>query len=170
MDALQAILTRRSIRHYLPDRPVAPEMVETLLRSAMAAPSANNLRPWEFLVVEDRHVLDSLSRVHPHGRMLAQAPLAIVLCADPGRQPLEGYWLQDLSAATQNLLLAAHALGLGAVWLGVQPRREREAALREVLGVPEPIRIGMLVAIGHPAESKGPADRFEPHRVHRGRW
>lgn len=170
MDALQAILTRRSIRQYQPDRPIAPETVEMLLRAAMAAPSARNLRPCDYLVVQDRTRLDRMAEAHPHGRMLAQAPLAVVLCADVRRQPLEGYWLQDLSAATENLLLAAHALGLGAVWLGVQPRPEREAALREILEVPDSFRIGMVVAIGHPAETKGVPDRFDPTRVHFDRW
>ncbi|MBP7126018.1 nitroreductase family protein [Myxococcota bacterium] len=170
MDALEALLTRRSIRKFQPDRTVPPGTVETLIRAAMAAPSARNLRPCEYLVVEDRRLLDALAQAHPHGRMLAQASLAVVLCADPDRQPLEGYWLQDLSAATENLLLAAHALGLGAVWLGVQPRPEREAALREILQVPEPFRIGMMVAIGYPAETKEGPDRYEPARVHRDRW
>jgi len=170
MDALEAILTRRSIRQYQPGRTVPPGTVEALLRAAMAAPSARNLRPCEYLVVEDRALLDRLAKVHPYGRMLAQASLAVVLCADPERQPLEGYWLQDLSAATENLLLAAHALGLGAVWLGVQPRPEREGALRALLAIPEPFRIGMMVAVGYPAEEKAAMDRYEPHRIHRDRW
>lgn len=169
MDAIEAILTRRSIRKYGPG-PVSDEMMETLLRAAMASPSARNQQPWAFVVVDDRAILNAVPEFHPHAGMLRHAPLAIVVCADTTRQPLEGYWLQDCAAATQNVLLAAHALGLGACWVGVQPRPEREAGLKRLLDLPDWVRPVALVALGYPAETRERADRFDPARIHRNRW
>lgn len=169
MDAIEAILTRRSIRKYAPG-PVPPQAVQTLLEAAMAAPSSKNQQPWAFVLIDDRRILDAIPDFHPHAKMLTSAPLAILVCADTTRQPLEGYWLQDCAAATQNLLLAAHALGLGACWVGVQPREEREAGLRRLLALPDPIRPVAMVALGLPGESKGRAERHDPSRVHRNGW
>lgn len=168
MDAIEAILTRRSIRQYASGT-IPDETVRTLLEAAMAAPSARNLQPWTFVLLDDRAILDAIPDFHPHAKMLRNAPLAILVCADTTRQPLEGYWLQDCAAATQNLLLAAHALGLGACWVGVQPREEREAGLRRLLSLPNEIRPVALVALGWPAEFKGRADRFDATRVYRNR-
>ncbi len=169
MDAIEAILTRRSIRRYAPG-PIPGDVVRTLLEAAMAAPSSKNRQPWAFVLLEDRALLDAIPEFHPHAAMLRHAPLAILVCADTTRQPLEGYWLQDCAAATQNLLLAAHALGLGACWVGVQPRAEREAGLRRLLSLPDTIRPVALVALGLPAETPPRADRFDPSRIHRNGW
>jgi nitroreductase len=114
MDAIQAILTRRSIRQYT-QAPVPTELVETLLRAASSAPSAGNRQPWQFAVIRDRAKLDAIPGFHPHAEMVRSARLAILVCADASAQPDPGYWVQDCSAAMQNLLLAAHAQGLGAV-------------------------------------------------------
>lgn len=169
MDAIEAILTRRSIRKYAAG-PIPDEAVRTLLEAAMAAPSSKNRQPWAFVLLDDRSLLDAIPEFHPHAAMLRKAPLAILVCADTTRQPLEGYWLQDCAAATQNLLLAAHALGLGACWVGVQPRPEREAGLRRLLALPDFVRPVALVALGLPAETLGRADRFESSRVHHNGW
>ncbi len=169
MEALEAILTRRSIRRYTSE-PVPEDLIHRLLQAAMAAPSARNKKPWAFVVVDDRTILEAIPDFHPHAAMLREAPLAIVVCADTTRQPLDGYWLQDCSAATENILLAAHALGLGACWVGVQPRPEREQGLRRLLGLPDAIRPVAAVALGWPAEKKPPANRYDPGRVHRNRW
>jgi len=169
MDALEAMLTRRSIRTYR-DEPVSEEAIETLLRAAMAAPSAGNEQPWHFVVIRDRAVLDAIPSVHPYAQMAAGAPLAIAVCGDERLAKYEGFWVQDCAAATENLLLAAHASGLGAVWCGVYPSEERVAAVRELLAVPEQITPFCLVVIGHPDESKGPADRYDDARVHRDRF
>lgn len=169
MDAIEAILTRRSIREYSP-KPVAEETVRVLIRAAMAAPSARNLQPWVFLVIDDRETLDAIPSFHPNAAMLRNAPLAIVVCADTSRQPMEGYWLQDCSAATQNILIAAHALGLGACWVGIQPRPEREAGVRRLLALPDRIRPASLVSLGYPAQTKEPVDRFDPTRILRNTW
>ncbi len=169
MDVMQAILTRRSIRRYTSD-PVPPKQVERLLAAAMAAPSAGNEQPWHFVVVRDRALLEAIPRFHPYSAMLKEAPLAILVCGDVTLEKHEGYWVQDCSAATQNLLLAAHAEGLGAVWLGLHPRPEREQGMRDLLALPGNVVPLALVALGHPAEEKGPAARFDPSRVHHDRW
>lgn len=169
MDAIQAILTRRSVRQYT-DEPVSAQMVKTLLKAAMSAPSANNQQPWAFVVIDDRQILDQIPNIHPYSKMLRQAPLAILVCGDLGREKHPGYWEQDCSAATQNLLLAARALGLGAVWLGVHPREERVAGLRKLLGIPERIVPLALISIGHTAAEQRPAERYDEGRIHQNGW
>lgn len=169
MEAVEAILTRRSIRKYT-DQPVADALVTELLRAAMAAPSAGNQQPWHFIVVRDKALLEGIAAFHPYGAMTRQAALAVVICADLKREQRPGFWVQDCSAATQNLLLAAHARGLGAVWLGVHPRPERVEATRSLLSLPEHVVPLAIVPIGHPAESPAPADRYDPGRVHFDRW
>ncbi len=164
---LETIFARRSIRKYTGE-PVTEEQVQKLLEAAMAAPSANNSQPWHFVVVQDREQLRRLAEAHPYGKMQAEAALSIAVCADPSLSPR--YWVQDCSAATENLLLAATALGLGGVWLGVYPNQDRVARVREVLGIPEGIEVLCLVAIGHPAEKKPPRTQYNPQRVHRDRW
>lgn len=164
---LETIFARRSIRKYT-DEPVAEEQVRKLLEAAMAAPSASNRQPWHFVVVQDRGQLRRLAEAHPYGRMQAEAALSIAVCADRALSPR--HWVQDCSAATENLLLAATALGLGSVWLGVYPDAERAAGVKEVLGIPEGIEVLCLVAIGHPAEEKPPRTQYNPQRVHRDRW
>lgn len=169
MDTLEAILTRRSIRRYS-DRPVPGETVAELLRAAMAAPSAGNEQPWQFVVVEDQATLHAIPKYHPYSAMLKEAPVAVVVCGDVRLERYKGYWVQDCSAAMENLLLAAHALGLGAVWLGVHPVEDRVKKTQELLGLPpEVIPLG-IAALGYPAESKERVDRFNPHRVHRNRY
>src|SRR5512142_911151 len=108
MDALEAILTRRSVRRYTPE-PIAEELLHELLDAAMHAPSAGNEQPWHFVVVTDRETLAAIPRFHPYAVMLRQAPAAIVVCGDPTLEKYHGYWVQDCAAATENLLLAAHA-------------------------------------------------------------
>lgn len=169
MDAIQAILTRRSIRAYT-DQAVGEDVIEDLLRAAMAAPSAGNQQPWHFVVIDDRATLDAIPKFHPYSQMLKQAPLAVVVCGDRGKEGLQAYWPQDCSAATENLLLAAHARGLGAVWLGVYPDEDRVGRTRELLGIPQDVTPFCVIAIGHPAEQKGPAERYDASRVHRNRW
>lgn len=169
MDALQAILTRRSVRRFSPT-PVAQETVTALLRAAMAAPSAGNEQPWEFVVIRDRGILDEIPKLHPYAAMAKEASVVVAVCGDTAREKYEGFWVQDCSAATENLLLAAHAQGLGAVWVGVHPRPERVEAFRKLLGLPKTIIPLCLVPIGYPAEPPAPADRFDPSRVHEDRF
>lgn len=166
-EPIKTILTRRSIRKYTSER-ISDEDVKTMLEAAMAAPSASNRKPWHFVVVTDRKVLNKLARVHPYGKMLFEAPLCIAVCGDKTVSP--GYWVQDCSVAAENLLLAVTALGLGAVWLGVYPREERVSPIKKVLNLPETIVPLNLISIGHPAEEKEPRTQYEEQRVHSDQW
>lgn len=163
---IDVIFARRSIHRYTTE-PVDEQDIRTLLEAAMAAPSASNLKPWHFVVVTERKMLDALAEVHPHGKMLFEATLCIAVCGEPAASR---YWVQDCSAATENLLLAVTALGLGGVWLGVHPREERVGLVRQVLGIGEDIVPLNLLSIGHPAEQKEPRTQYDEMRVHRGRW
>lgn len=169
MDALTCLMTRRSIRAYAPGD-VSDDLLGKLLRAAMAAPSAGNAQPWHFVAIRDRASLDAIANFHPYARMCRQAPLAILICAEPAREKYKGFWVQDCSAATMNLLLAAHALGLGAVWVGVYPEQDRMEGFRKLLGLPAGIAPFALAPVGHPAQKAGEADRFAPDRVHADRW
>ena len=166
-ELIKTILSRRSIREYKPD-PVKPEDVKTLLEAAMAAPSASNRKPWHFIVLTDREKIDKIADSHPYGKMLYQAPLCIAVLGDTNIS--ERFWVQDCSAATENLLLAATALGLGTVWLGVYPREKRIESVREVLKLPENIIPLNLISIGHPAEIKEPRTQYDDEKVHQEAW
>jgi nitroreductase len=163
------VLTRRSIRRYTAE-PVSDEHVERLLRAAMAAPSAGDQRPWQFVVVRDRASLVAATEVHPFAKMLLEAPLAIVVCGDTRLEKWPQFWDQDCAAATENLLVEAEALGLGAVWLGVHPLAERVEGIRRLLAAPDHVVPFAVVPVGHPAQRKPPAERFDPARVHLERW
>jgi nitroreductase len=169
MDAIEAILTRRSIRKYTAE-PVSDAVAKDLLEAAMAAPSAGNQQPWHFVIIRDSQILVQIPSVHPYSSMVPQASLAILVCGDQRLEKHSGYWVQDCAAATQNLLLAAHARGLGAVWLGVYPREDRVAGLRKLLGLPESVTPLALISVGYPAERKPKADRYNPARVHTDGW
>ena len=163
------ILTRRSIRSFIPKK-ISEENIEYLLRAAMSAPSAKNINPWYFIVIRDRRILDEIPKFHKYSQMLYEAPLAICVCGDSKSDKFGGYWIQDCSAATENILLAANSLGLGSVWLGVFPREERIAKLKELLNIPEGITPLSLIAIGYPNEEKPPSARFKPERIHNEKW
>jgi nitroreductase len=169
MDAIEAILTRRSIRKYQ-DKPVPKDVIHKLLEAGMAAPSSMNLQPWRFIIIDGRAILDKMTELHPHAKMLKEAPIALLVCADTKIQKMEGYCAQDCSAATENILLAAHALGLGAVWLGVYPRKERMDAIAKLFGLPDEIIPISLISIGYPAEEKPASNRFDPTFVHHNKW
>ena len=169
MDAIDAILTRRSIRKFTPEL-VTEHTLHELLDAAMNAPSSANGQPWHFVVVTDRKKLDSIPEFHQYSSMVKEAPLAIVVCGDLKLEMGKGVWVQDCSAATENLLLAAHANGLGAVWLGVYPMEDRIDGVKKLFGLPSDIMPLCIIAIGYPAETKPPANRFNPDRVHRNRW
>ncbi|AAB88993.1 MULTISPECIES: nitroreductase family protein [Archaeoglobus] len=172
-ECLKMIYTRRSIRVYS-DRQISDEDIEKILKAAMLAPSAGNEQPWHFIVVRDREMLKKMSEAFTFGQMLPNASAAIVVCADPklSKYPYD-MWVQDCSAATENILLAARCLGIGSVWLGVYPREERMKALRELLGIPENIVVFSVVSLGYPKDEKDfyeADDRFNPDRIHREKW
>ncbi len=167
--ALCAIFNRRSIRHYRKEN-IPRDAIETLLRAAMAAPSAGNQQPWHFIVIDDRNILDQVPAIHPHSNMILEAPVAVLVCGDPTLEKHKGYWVQDCSAAVENLLIEVQVLGFGAVWLGVYPREDRVDGLRRLLGIPEHVIPFALVPIGYPSVYKPPADRYNTERISRNAW
>ena len=167
-ERLMFIFRRRSIRSFNRDKPVKEEDIKALLEAAMAAPSARNLKPWHFIIITGREMLDRLAVVHPYAEMLREATLCIAVCADPDVS--EKYWVQDCSAATENILIAAANIGLGAVWLGCHPREERKRAIKPLLGIPEHIELLSLIAIGHPAEEKEARTQYDEKRIHKEHW
>lgn len=168
---LSFIFSRRSVRVYQHTE-VDDDHVRDLLEAAMAAPSAVAKDPWEFVVVRNRSMLNRLATGLPNGQMLADAALGIVVCGDLQRAHDRqlSYLLQDCSAALENLLLAAHALGLGACWLGVHPREDRVAHIRLLLAVPDAVIPVAIVSLGWPAESPAPRTRYRADAVHHETW
>jgi nitroreductase len=169
MEAMDVILGRRSIRKYTAE-PVADEQVKRLLEAGMAAPSAHNRQPWHFIVIDDKATLLEIPKFHKYSKMLEQAPLAIVVCGDLELEAGTGFWVQDCAAATQNILLAAKAMRLGAVWLGAYPNEGIVKSLRSLLKVPERNVPFCIISVGHPMEEKPPANRYDVGRVHRNLW
>ncbi|MBG0790175.1 MAG: nitroreductase family protein [Desulfovibrionaceae bacterium] len=165
MEVMEALRTRRSIRQF-ENRPVPDEMVREILEAAMMAPSAINAQPWQFVVVTDRAALDAVADVHAYVKMALQAPLGILVCGDLSKERYPGYWVQDCSAAMENLLLAAHGLGLGAVWTGIHPMEERVAAYRALFNLPAHVIPLGFAPIGWPAKVPESESRFNPDRVH----
>jgi len=166
---LENIFTRRSIRKYTKD-PVSEESILTMLKAGMYAPSAVNKQPWHFIVLKDRSVFDEIIKLHPNAGMLTNARLAILVCGDEKLAHAIGYIPCDCSAATQNILLAAHAIGLGAVWVGIYPREERIKGLKSIFNLPEHIIPFSIISIGFPAEVKEIPERFKQERIHYGKW
>ncbi len=169
MELMEAIRTRRSIRKF-EDRPVPAGMIRDILDAAMMAASAGNAQPWQFVIVTDRSVLDSMQDMHPHIRMVTQARLGILICGDLGLEKFKGYWVQDCSAAMQNMLLAIHAKGLGAVWTGVYPMEERVALFKEKFDLPKHVIPLGFVPIGWPAQGPKTESRYREDRVHMNKW
>ena len=169
MDALEAILTRRSVRKYT-EKEIDDTCIQQLIEAAVSAPSAGNQQPWHFIIIDDRRILDKIPEFHPHAKMLKQAQKAILVCGDINLEKYKGYWMLDCSAATQNILLAARALGLGACWLGVYPREERIIKLRELLGIPENVIPFSLISLGYPAEKQEKIRREYKSRIHYNKW
>lgn len=172
-DAAQAvignIMTRTSVRQYT-DRQISADTLETLLKAGMAAPTAVNKQPWAFVVTTGRDALDSLATLQPR---LKTAAAAITVCGDMTRA-IEGegrdFWVQDCSAATENILLAAHALGLGAVWTGVYPIAERVDNVSRALALPDSVVPMCIIAVGYPLADQEPKDKWDPSKVHYQRW
>jgi nitroreductase len=166
---MKAIFDRRSIRKYT-DKLIPEDYIQQILKAGMAAPSAGNEQPWHFIVINDRNVMNEITKIHPYSQMLKEASHAIVVCGDLSLQKFEGYWVQDCSAAMENMLLMAQELGLGSVWLGVYPMEDRVKSLKELLVLPECVTPLSIMSIGYPAETRENIDRFIPSRVHKNRW
>lgn len=170
MDAMDAILSRRSIRDYTKDV-IPKEIINKLLQAAMSAPSSKNLRPWHFIVIDDRRILNRIPLYFPYTYMIRRAPLAIIVGGDKSKSAYDIYWTFDCAAATENLVLAANAQGLGAVWCGAYMAEvPQEVSFETWLGIPENIIPFAIVPIGYPAEIKPRNNGFDPERVHMNKW
>jgi nitroreductase len=165
-DALTVIHSRKSVRKYL-DKPVTREQLETLIRAGMAAPTSMDRRPWAFVAVTERAVLDTLSFSSPFTKMLAQAAAAIVVCGDTGKSLK---WMLDCSASSENILLAAEAIGLGAVWCGIYLNPEPTVYVKRVLGLPSEVIPLNIISIGWPTGVEKPKNKWDPANIHWNRW
>ncbi len=166
---MSVIYQRRSIRKYQ-DREVEDELVLEIIKAAMYAPSAGNEQPWHFIVIKNREIKQKIAQIHPYAKMLLKAPVAVVVCADLNLIKYGDFWVQDCSAATQNMLLRATELGLGTVWCGIYPDQERVKGLGTLLNLPDHVVAFSLVCVGYPAEKPEPVDRFKKDRIHFERW
>ena len=170
MDILKGILSRRSIRKYTGEE-ITREQVEELIRYGMYAPSARNRQPWHFVLLNDREVFGKILDFQPHTKMLEQAQWGIVVCGDEQLAHTPEYWPVDCAAATENILLAAHGMGYGAVWLGIYPRRERVSAMKSLLKLPDHIHAFSIISVGYPAQHDIPQpERFQSGRIHLNTW
>jgi nitroreductase len=169
MDALTAIFTRRSIRKYT-DRPVSDDTVKILLQAAMSAPSARNEQSWEFVVIRDKNTLKQVPNFSPFAAHVPGAQVAIVVLGNKKLEAVPGLWIPDCSNAAMNILLAAHSMGLGAVWTTLYPYEERMAGMKKLINLPDHIVPLTIIPIGYPAEKKPREDRFKPAKIHQERW
>jgi len=166
---MDAILKRRSVRKFT-NQDISDEFIKKLLAAGMSAPSAGNEQPWHFIVVRNKEALKTLSECGPYARALAGAPAGIVVCADLGLERHEGYWAQDCSACTENILIEAAALGLGAVWLSVYPPQDRVRYVKDFFHLPEQVIPFAMVAVGYPAQTIAVPERFNESRLHYEKW
>jgi nitroreductase len=168
-DALTVIHNRKSVRKYL-DKPVTKDQLEILLRAGMASPSAADKRPWAFVAVTDRAMLDTLSFSSGGTKMLTKAKAAIVVCGDTRKGLKSEVWIQDCSAASENILLAAEAIGLGAVWTGIWLNPEPTKYVKRILGLPEEVQPLNIISIGYPTGEEKPKDKWDPSNIHWDKW
>jgi nitroreductase len=169
---LDNIFQRRSVRNFT-GREVTHSILMTLLKAAMAAPSARNRQPWAFIAITDRGIMDSLADGLPFTKMIYKAGAAIVVCGDSAIELQQGatdLWYQDAAAASQNILLAAHALGLGAVWSALFPYKDRSGHVGRVLDLPDHVSPFSIIPIGYPTGEDLPKDKFKSERIHWDRW
>jgi nitroreductase len=158
------VLQRRSIRKYIPDE-IEDEILDHIISCGDAAACAKGIRSWHFIVIRNRELLDKVPSFHPYSKMIRQAPAAILVCADPSKEPIEGYWAQNCSAATENILIGARSKGIGSVWLGVYPNNDRIEGIKKLIKIPEGLVPFSIVVLGHPDEEKTPYTGYDPNRV-----
>ena len=169
MDILETIMTRRSIRKFS-GIPITKEQEETILKAGFQSPTAHDRQAWEFIVIRDMEVLKSISSFHPYAKMLENAGFAILVCGNTEKQNSLGFLVADCSASIQNMLLAAHGIGLGAVWCGVYGGENLVDEMKKLLNIPVYIIPIGLVVIGNKAAEKEPTDRFDKNKIHYDKW
>lgn len=169
MDVLDAIYTRRSIRKFT-DQDIDKEILRSILRAGFYAPSAKNQQPWHFIIIKSKEMLLNISQKHPYAKMLPNAACCIVVCGDKNKQGQTGFLVEDCSAAIENMLLAAHGLGLGAVWLSLYPISSRSKPIGQLLDIPKNIIPVGMIAVGYKAEERTTKERFNEDRLHFEKW
>lgn len=165
--ALSVIYNRKSVRSFIKDRPVSDEDVQALIKAGMSAPSGKDTRPWEFVIINDRAILDKMAEELPTAKMLSQAPMAIVVCGDTIRS---SYWYLDCSAATENILLAAEAMDLGGVWTAAYPYRDRMATVIKHTNMPAQVLPLVVIPIGYPMGNHSVKDKYDEKKIHMNKW
>jgi nitroreductase len=168
MEALEAIMGRRSIRKYS-GKKIPEETITTLLKAAMNAPSAHNHQPWHFIVVDEHETLSKVPEYHQYSKMLEGASHAIIVLGDNNIQETD-FWIHDCSAATENILIAAKSLGLGAVWLGVHPHKDLIDGTKKLFNIPDHVTPLCIISLGYPEETKPPRENYNPERIHKNKW
>jgi nitroreductase len=169
MDAMECILTRRSIRKFK-DKPVSGKLVRQILDAGMSAPSAGNMQPWHFVVINDPEIKEGISKFSPNAPMAKTASVIIMICGETKEEKFHGYWVMDCSAAVENMLLACHSLKLGAVWTGIYPRPERIANFKKHFNLPDHIMPLCLINIGYPDQKLPSESRFKEEKIHYNLW
>jgi nitroreductase len=168
---LSAIHSRKSVRNFIAGKAIPDETLGLIVSAGMAAASAMNLQPRHFIVIDERTVLDTLAAGLPYAKMLYHAPAAIVVCGDASiKAGSLSFWEFDCSLASGNILLAAEAVGLGAVWTAVHPDAERIATVRKILNLPENIIPLNVIPVGYPAGENVPKNKYNPAKIHRNKW
>ncbi|MGE5473867.1 MAG: nitroreductase family protein [Ignavibacteriales bacterium] len=169
MDVLEAIYTRRSIRKFTGEV-ISDNQLKSILKAGFYAPSANNYQPWHFVIVRNKKMLESMSGIHPYAKMLPNAGCGIIVCGDTTKQAEMGFLIEDCSAAIENMLLAAHGIGLGSVWISLYPITSRYQPIASILNIPENfIPVGMI-AVGQKAEVKNTNERYHQDKIHFEQW
>jgi nitroreductase len=169
---LEIIHQRKSVRNFT-DQKVSKNQLGTLVKAGMAAPTAVNKQPWAFVAIDNRTSLDQLGDALPYAKMAKKASAAIIVCGDLSKA-LEGweqeFWIQDCSAATQNILLAAESMGLGAVWTAAYPAKDRMKSVIDILNLPKHIIPLNVIPIGYPEGVQQPKDKWKPENLHWNKW
>ncbi len=169
METMDAIFSRKIIRKYLP-KPVTCDLIENILKAGMNAPSAGDEQPWHFVIIDKHYLLQKISEIHPYAKMLKDAPAAVLVCGDQNVLKFKDLWIQDCSAASENMLLAAHDMGLGAVWIGIYPAENLVREVRGIMNIPQHIVPFSIIGMGYPAEEKTGRLRYDKSKVHNNIW
>ena len=169
MESLEALKTRRSIRKYQTKK-VSDELINEIIKCAMYSPSAFDFQPWHFIIADKKEIFEDILKAATHAEMIKEASHAIIICGDRKLEENIGLMIQDISAATENLLLAAHSSGLGAVWVGIYPFEEIVNGIKELFKLPENIIPVSMAVIGYPAESPAPPERYKKEKIHYNKW
>lgn len=169
MDVMTAIMERRSVRAFT-DQKVSDAQVEQILKAAMNAPSAGNAQPWEFVVIRSKETLARITAINEYAAFAPSASVGILACGNLDLEKFKGYWVQDVSAAVENMLLAVQGMGLGAVWTGIHPMQDRVIAFQRLLNLPDSVIPLGLIVIGYAQTMPKPVCRFKPERIHNEVW